>query len=137
MPHAEYDKICLFCDETTKGLLKHIFFNGRKRTGTERKAVLSRSQLEHHGIMQYITDVGDKYTRGKWRAIGASFLIKLFDDETTVCAEMGTVATAQASLDHVSSNTTAGYLAYKFEGDEPQKIGKITMEDGKRKVTMY
>ena len=87
--------------------------------------------------MQHITDVADKYTRGKWRGIGASFLIRLYDDETTVCAEMGTVATAQASLNHVSSNTTAGYLAYKFEGDEPQKIGKITMEDGKRKVTMY
>ena len=86
--------------------------------------------------MQYITDVSDKYTRGKWRGIGASFLIRLYDDETAVCSEMGTVATAQASLNHVSSNTTAGYLAYKFEGD-PQKIGKITIEDGKRKVTMY
>ena len=105
--------------------------------GNERKAVLSRTQLENHGIMQYITDVSDKYTRGKWRGIGASFLIRLYDDETTVCSEMGTVATAQASLNHVSSNTTAGYLAYKFEGDEPQKIGKITMEDGKRKVVMY
>ena len=30
------------------------------------------------------------------------------------------MATAQASLNHVSSNTTAGYLAYKFEGD-PRK----------------
>ena len=117
-------------------LLKHIFFDGRKGIGNERRTVLSRSQLEHHGIMQYIADVSDKYTRGKWRGIGASFLIKLFDDETTVCSEMGSVATAQASLNHVSSNTTAGYLAYKFEG-EPQKIGKITMEDGKRKVTMY
>ena len=87
--------------------------------------------------MQHITDVADKYTRGKWRGIGASFLIRLYDDETTVCAEMGTVATAQASLNHVSSNTTAGYLAYKFEGDEPEKNGKITLNGGKRKVTMY
>ena len=87
--------------------------------------------------MEFITDVSDKYTRGKWRGIGASFLIRLYDDETAVCSEMGTVATAQASLNHVSSNTTAGYLAYEFEGDEPQKIGKITMEDGKRKITMY
>ena len=138
VPRAEYDKICLFDDETTKGLLRHIFFDGRKSIGNERKAVLSRTQLEHHGIMQYITDVSDKYTRGKWRGIGASFLIRLYDDETTVCSEMGTVATAQASLNHVSSNTTAGYLAYKFEGDYPQKIGKIALtEDGKRKVTMY
>ena len=138
MPRAEYDKICLFDDETTKGLLRHIFFDGRKSMGNERKAVLSRAQLEHHGIMQYITDVSDKYTRGKWRGIGASFLIKLYDDETTVCSEMGSVSTAQASLNHVSSNTTAGYLAYKFEGDNPQKIGKIALtEDGKRKVVMY
>ena len=79
----------------------------------------------------------DKYTRGKWRGIGASFLIKLYDDETAVCSEMGTMATAQASLNHVSSNTTAEYLAYRFEGDALQNIGKITMEDGKRKVTMY
>ena len=87
--------------------------------------------------MEFITDVADRYTRGKWRGIGSSFLIKIFDDQTTVYSEMGSVSTAQASLDHVSSNTTAGYLAYKFEGDEPQKNGKITMEDGKRKVTMY
>ena len=89
--------------------------------------------------MQHITDVADKYTRGKWRGIGASFIIRLFDDETAVCAEMGTVATAQASLNHVSCNTTAGYLAYKF-GDEnpPQKLGKIALtEDGTRKVVMY
>ena len=50
---------------------------------------------------------------------------------------MASVSTAQASLVHVSSNTTAGYLAYKFNGEKPQKIGKITMEDGKRKVTMF
>ena len=89
--------------------------------------------------MKYITDESDKYTRGKWRGIGASFLLKLFDDETTVCSEMGSVSTAQASLNHVSSDTTAGYLAYKFDGDALQKIGKITlMEDtGKRKVVMY
>ena len=117
VPRAEYDKICLFDDETTKGLLRHVFFDGRKGIGNERKAVLSRAQLENHGIMQYITDVADKYSRSKWRGIGASFLIKLVDDQTTVCAEMGSVSTAQASLDHVSSNTTAGYLAYKFEGD--------------------
>ena len=122
---AEYGKICLFDHETTKGLLKHVFFDGRKGIGNDRKAELSRTQLEHHhGIMQYITDVSDKYSRGKWRGIGASFLIKLFDDETAVCSEMGSVSTAQASLDHVSSNTTAGYLAYKFEGDEPQKLAK-------------
>ena len=134
---VEYNKIiCLFDDDTTKGLLRHIFQDGRKSIGNERKAELSRTQLENHGIMQYISEV-DKYSRGKWRGIGASFLIKLFDDETAVCAEMGSVATAQASLDHVSSNTTAGYLAYRFEGDAPQKIGKITMNDGKRKVTMY
>ena len=125
VPRSKYDKICLFDDDTTKGLLRHVFFDGRKAIGNERKAVLSRTQLEHHGIMQFITDVADKYTRGKWRGIGASFLIRLYDDETTVCAEMGSVSTAQASLNHVSSNTTAGYLAYKFEGDEPQKIGKI------------
>ena len=136
-PRAEYGKICLFDDETTKRLLRHAFFDGRKAIGNERKAVLSRAQLEHHGIVQFITDVADRYTRGKWRGIGASFIIRLYDDETTVCSEMGTVATAQASLNHVSSNTTAGYLPYKFEGDEPQKIGKITMENGKRKVTMY
>ena len=87
--------------------------------------------------MEYITDESDIYTRGKWRGIGASFLIRLYDDETAVCPQMGSVSTAQASLNHVSSDTTAGYLAYKFEGD-PQKIGKITMmEDGKRKVVMY
>ena len=85
--------------------------------------------------MQYITDVSDKYARGKWRGIGASFLIKLFDDETTVCSEMGNVSTAQASLNHLSSNTTAGYLAYKFEGDAPQKkwqnyIGRRQTEGG-------
>ena len=138
VPRAEYDKICLFDDETTRGLLRHVFFDGRKTIGNERKAVLSRTQLENHGIMQYITDVADKYTRGKWRGIGASFLIRLYDDETAVCSEMGTVATAQASLNHVSCNTTAGYLAYKFEGDSPQKLGKIALtEDGKRKVTMY
>jgi len=136
-PRAEYDKICLFDDDTMNALLKHVFFDGRKGIGNERKAVLSRTQLEKYGILKYITDVSDKFTRGNWRGIGASFLIKLFDDETTVCSEMGSVSTAQASLDHVSSNTTAGYLAYKFEGDAPQKIGKITMEDGKRKVTMY
>ena len=136
-PRAEYDKICLFDDETMNALLKHVFFDGRKGIGNERKAVLSRTQLEKYGILKYITDVSDKFTRGNWRGIGASFLIKLFDDETTVCSEMGSVSTAQASLDHVSSNTTAGYLAYKFEGDAPPKIGKISMEDGKRKVTMY
>ena len=138
-PRAEYDKICLFGDDTMKGLLKHVFFDGRTGIRNERKALLSRTQLEHHGIMQHITDVADTYTRGKWRGIGASFLIRLYDDETTVCAEMGTVTTAQASLNHVSSNTTAGYLAYKFEGDSPpQKLGKIALtEDGKRKVTMY
>ena len=134
---TEYNKIFLFDDETTKGLLRHIFFDGRKAIGNERKAVLSRTQLEHHGIMEFITDVADKYTRGKWRGLGASFLIKLYDNQATVCSEMGTVATAQASLNHVSSNTTAGYLAYQFNGDAPQKIGKITIEDGKRKVVMY
>ena len=72
-PRAEYDKICLFDDETTRGLLRHVFFDGRKAIGNERKALLSRTQLEHHGIMQHITDVADKYTRGKWRGIGASF----------------------------------------------------------------
>ena len=138
-PRAEYDKVCLFDDQTTKGLLKHVFFDGRTGIRNERKALLSRTQLEHHGIMQHITDVADKYTRGKWRGIGASFLIRLYDDETAVCAEMASVSTAQASLDHVSSNTTAGYLAYKFEGDSPpQKLGKIALtEDGKRKVVMY
>ena len=50
---------------------------------------------------------------------------------------MASVSTAQASLDHVSSNTTAGYLACKSNGDAPQKIGKITMNDGKRNVAMY
>jgi hypothetical protein len=30
----------------------------------------------------------------------------------------------------------AGYLAYKFEGDLPQKKGKITMNDGNRNVVM-
>ena len=138
-PRAEYDKICLFDDETTRGLLRHVFFDGRTGIRNERKALLSRTQLEHHGIMQHITDVADKYTRGKWRGIGASFLIRLYDDETAVCSEMGTVATAQASLNHVSSNTTAGYLAYKFEDENPpQKLGKIALtEDGKRKVVMY
>ena len=82
--------------------------------------------------MQFITDVADHYTRGKWRGIGASFLIRLYDDETAVCSEMGTVATAQASLNHVSCNTTAGYLAYKFEGDSPQKLGK--MHDRRRQA---
>ena len=101
-PRAEYDKICLFDDETTRGLLRHIFFDGRTGIRNERKALLSRTQLEHHGIMQHITDVADKYTRGKWRGIGASFLIRLFDDETTVCSEMGSVSTAQAlSLIHI------------------------------------
>ena len=136
VPRSKYDKICLFDDETTRGLLRHIFFDGRKGIGNTHKAELSRTQLEHHGIMEFITDVSDKYTRVKWRGIGASFLIRLYDDETAVCSQMGTVATAQASLNHVSSNTTAGYLAYKFEGD-PQKIGEITIENGKRKVTMY
>ena len=116
---AEYDKACLFDHETTKGLLKHVPFDGRKGIGNERKAVLSRAQLEHHGIMQYIADVAGKYSRSKWRGIGARFLIRLFHDQTAVCAEMGSVSTAQASLGHVSSNTAAGYLAYKFEGDEP------------------
>ena len=83
-PRAEYDKICLFDDDTTKGLLKHTFFDGRKGVGNERKAVLSRAQLEKYGIMQYISDVSDKYTRGKWRGIGASFLIKLYDNQTAV-----------------------------------------------------
>ena len=51
---------------------------------------------------------------------------------------MGSVSTAQASLNHVSSNTTAGYLAYQFNGENPKKVGKIALtEDGKRKVTMY
>ena len=72
-PRAEYDKICLFDDETTTGLHTHIFFDGRKGVGNERKAVLSRTQLENHGMMPFITDV-DKYTRVKWRGIGASFL---------------------------------------------------------------
>ena len=138
VPRAEYEKIFLFDHETTKVLLKHVFFDGRKSIGNTHKAELSRTQLENHGIMQFITDVSDKYTRGKWRGIGASFLIRLFHDQTTVCSEMGTVATAQASLNHVSSNTTAGYLSYKFEGDSPQEIGKIALtEDGKRKVVMY
>ena len=60
MPRAEYDKICLFDDDTARGLLKHILFDGRKHIGNERKAVLSRTQLENHGIMQFITDVSDK-----------------------------------------------------------------------------
>ena len=30
---------------------------GAQSIGNERKAVLSRTQLENHGIMQYITDV--------------------------------------------------------------------------------
>ena len=138
IPRSKYDKTCLFDDETTRGLLRHIFSDGRKTIGNEREAGLSRTQLENHGIMQFITDVSDKYTRGKWRGIGASFLIRLYDDETTVCAEMASVSTAQASLNHVSCNTTAGYLAYKFEGDSPQKLGKIALtEDGKRKVVMY
>ena len=38
-PRAEYDKICLFDDETTRGLLRHVFFDGRKGIGNERKAV--------------------------------------------------------------------------------------------------
>ena len=135
---AEYDKICLFDDDTTKGLLRHIFFGGRNSVGNERKAVLSRTQLENHGIIQYISDVSDKYARGKWRGLGASFLIRLFHDQATVCSEMGTVATAQALLNHVSSNTPAGYLAYRVEGDEPQKNGKITLtEDGKCNVVIY
>ena len=138
VPRSKYDKICLFDDETSRGLLKHVFYDGRKTIGNERKAELSRTQLENHGIMEFITDVADHYSRGKWRGIGASFLIRLYDDETAVCSEMGTVATAQASLNHVSCNTTAGYLAYKFEGDSPQKLGKIALtEDGKRNVIMY
>ena len=138
VPRSKYDKFCLFDDETTKEMLRHVFFDGRKTIGNERKAELSRTQLETNGIMQYITDVSDKYTRGKWRGIGASFLIRLYDDETTVCAEMASVSTAQASLNHVSCNTTAGYLAYRFEGDSPQKLGKIALtEDGKRNVIMY
>ena len=76
-PRTEYGKVCLFDDQTTKGLLKHIFFDGRKPIGNERKTVLSRTQLDKHGILKYITDESDKYTRGKWRGIGASFLLLL------------------------------------------------------------
>jgi hypothetical protein len=72
------------------------------------------------------------------RGLGARFLIALFDDKTKACPELGAIATAQASLGHRHANTTAIYLSYPFEGDDPAKIGSIAINcDGKRIVTLY
>ena len=136
MPRAEYDKFCLFDDETTKGLLRHIFYGGRRSIGNERKAVLSRSQLDKYGIMQYITDVSDKYTRGKWRGIGASSLNSMTTRRR--CARRWEVrlllrpcwTTCRATRPLDTSRTS---LKAKNRGGN----GKITMEDGKRNVVMY
>ena len=38
VPRSKYDKICLFDDDTTRGLLRHIFSDGRKTIGNERKS---------------------------------------------------------------------------------------------------
>ena len=64
-------------------------------------------------------------------------MIALFDDETKVCPGLGAITTAQASLGHKSMSTSAIYLSFPFDGDEPDKIGEIAMDGNKRKVALY
>ena len=71
------------------------------------------------------------------RGLGARFLVALFDDKTKVCPGLGPITTAQASLGHKSMSTSAIYLSFTFDGDEPIKIGEIAMDDGKRIVRLY
>jgi len=137
-PRAPFAKVCLFPDKTMLGLITHVFDNMRPKMSNGATTAKSLAELEKHGIFDHFQGITKQFQRRDMRGLGACFLIALFDDNTKVCPGLGAITTAQASLGHRDAATTAIYLSYPFVGETPvKKIGKISMEDGKRKVTMY
>ena len=137
-PRAPFAKVCLFPDRIMAELIAHVFDNMRSKMSNGVTTAKALANLEKNGILGHFETITKPFQRRDMRGLGARFLIALFDDKTKACPELGAIATAQASLGHRHANTTAIYLSYPFEGDDPAKIGSIAINcDGKRIVTLY
>ena len=137
-PRAPFAKVCLFPDRIMLGLITHVFDNMRPKMSNGVTTTKALANLEKNGILGHFETITKPFQRRDMRGLGARFLIALFDDKTKACPELGAIATAQASLGHRHAGTTAIYLSYPFEGDDPAKIGSIAINcDGKRIVTLY
>lgn len=136
-PRASFEKVCLFADDIMRGLLAYVFNNTRPKMSNGVTNEKSLAELKKRGILDHFKAVKRPFQRRDMRGLGARFLVALYDDKTKVCPGLGPITTAQASLGHKSMSTSAIYLSFPFDGDEPDKIGKIVMDNDKRKVTLY
>jgi hypothetical protein len=137
-PRAPFAKVCLFPDRIMLGLIAHVFDNMRPKMSNGATSARALTELKKHGIVDHFKEITKPFQRRDMRGVGSRFILALFDDKTKACPELGAIATAQASLGHRHVGTTAIYLSYPFEGDDPAKIGSIAMStDGTRIVTLY
>ena len=136
-PRAPFEKVCLFADDIMRGLLAYVFNNTRPKMSNGATNEKSLAELKKRGILDHFEAAKRPFQRRDMRGLGARFLVALFDDKTKVCPGLGPITTAQASLGHKSMSTSAIYLSFPFDGDEPDKIGEIAMDDGKRIVRLY
>ena len=137
-PRAPFAKVCLFPDHIMLGLIAHVLDNMRPKMSNGATSARALTELKKHGIVDHFKEITKPFQRRDMRGVGSRFILALFDDKTKACPELGAIATAQASLGHRHAGTTAIYLSYPFEGDDPAKIGSIAMStDGTRIVTLY
>ena len=120
------------------GLVTHVFDNMRPKMSNGATTAKALAELKKRGIVDHFKEITKPFQRRDMRVVGSRFILALFDDKTKAFPELGAIATAQAPLGHRHAGTTAIYLSYPFEGDDPAKIGSIAINcDGKRIVTLY
>lgn len=123
-----YQKLCLFDDHLTNGLLD-IVFGARLLDHSIDKMHKAEFELlmQQYGIIQHVEPVTAKsFLPSHFRSLGARFIELLFDNDVAVNPAGSILHVTRRCLGHKSCEATQRYISIKCNGDMPEKIGLVS-----------